>query len=836
MFSTELQRYARDTYTSSLPSFGKLRQTIHDRVMGLEGGRRTLMELVYGTLPVNDVGVVAVETLLSYVDHALFLRENCAHVSALPESIFLHYVFYPRIGTEALVDCRPFFYEKTKGLLALPEEDRILAINRWCAAQMTYQSADDRTESPLTAYFSGYGRCGEESVFAVSVFRSLGIPARQVYAPWWSHCDDNHAWVEVWQRGTWHFLGACEIEPVLDRGWFISAATRAPLVHSRVFFHYGNPDESREEFIGWDGPCRMLNQTHRYAETGILRVRVTHADGMPCTQTEVSFQVINMASARTIARVMTDEDGIAQLTVGCGTICAEVMGDKGYGRLTLHAQPGKVTEGLLVCKAGLPQDGESDLDFCAPCSTTKNACPLTPAQQQEKRQAITMADKERNSRLATYTSPAYASQPEPLQAMLPLAAANGHTLMNFYNSKSEMLKPLALDFLGSLAEKDHKDVSSQVLDGHFYAALELPATQPDRHISCVMCPRIGFEELENWRPAILETFTREQKDRFIQNPPALMTHIRENYLRPSARQHRELSMTPCTVLRLGSCDERGARLLFVATLRTLGIPSRLSPRDGSAQYYQDGQFRSAEGSEDQNAFISFAREPGVHWVCSSNFTLSRRDAEGYTLLQIDEGEMERPISLQPGQYRLMTTNRLPNGNQLVKTVDFTLSPGQRKTIPLTLRTARPEEMLARNILPAYPLRDEGSTPLTHCGKHLLAWLDIGTEPTEHILNELLGSAEKLRAMALPVILILQRREDLNHSTLRKVLEELPHSTAAWGDFEEIPEAVARAMYLEPGQWPLVVLSDGCGLGRYGHCGYGVGIVELALKLAASIPE
>ena len=33
----------------------------------------------------------------------------------------------------------------------------------------------------------------EESAFLVSALRSVGIPARQVYVPRWSHCGDNHA-------------------------------------------------------------------------------------------------------------------------------------------------------------------------------------------------------------------------------------------------------------------------------------------------------------------------------------------------------------------------------------------------------------------------------------------------------------------------------------------------------------------------------------------------------------------------------------------------------------------------------------------------------------------
>lgn len=85
-----------------------------------------------------------------------------------------------------------------------------LEINHWCAGEVMYQGTDMRTGSALEIYRSGVGRCGEEAVFVVNVMRSAGIPARPVYVPRWSHCDDNHAWVEVWCDGDWHYLGACE--------------------------------------------------------------------------------------------------------------------------------------------------------------------------------------------------------------------------------------------------------------------------------------------------------------------------------------------------------------------------------------------------------------------------------------------------------------------------------------------------------------------------------------------------------------------------------------------------------------------------------------------------
>ena len=93
--------------------------------------------------------------------------------------------------------------------------EAVLEINHWCAGEVMYQGTDMRTGSALEIYRSGVGRCGEEAVFVVNVLRSAGIPARPVYVPRWSHCDDNLAWGEVWCDGDCHYLGACEPEAVL---------------------------------------------------------------------------------------------------------------------------------------------------------------------------------------------------------------------------------------------------------------------------------------------------------------------------------------------------------------------------------------------------------------------------------------------------------------------------------------------------------------------------------------------------------------------------------------------------------------------------------------------
>lgn len=103
---------------------------------------------------------------------------------------------FPRVNNED-----PVFYHEIlrrefgDGLSGLTMTQAALEINFRCYARATYCPADDRTASALTVLRRGRGRCGEESTLLVCALRASGIPARQVYVPRWSHCDDNHAWV-----------------------------------------------------------------------------------------------------------------------------------------------------------------------------------------------------------------------------------------------------------------------------------------------------------------------------------------------------------------------------------------------------------------------------------------------------------------------------------------------------------------------------------------------------------------------------------------------------------------------------------------------------------------
>ena len=320
MLSNHLKDYAEKKYGERLPYLKAAGCIPEEELWSCTPDEAVLIKFFYGTMPLRDAGEYEFGTFLSFVKHALWLRENKDWCAALPEDIFVNHVLYYRINSEDISENRSFFYEQIKNLL--PEagcgsdrlRETVLAINYWCAENAAYQASDMRTASPMTVYRSGKGRCGEESTFAVTAFRSAGIPARQVYTPRWAHCDDNHAWVEVWLNGKWYFLGACEPEEILNKGWFSHASSRALLVHSRNFSDFTG--EMAEECIGKEGVTYFYNNTSTYARTKKLTVTVRDREGKPAKGAEVSFEILNMAEYCSVATLRTDEKGEVSLTMG----------------------------------------------------------------------------------------------------------------------------------------------------------------------------------------------------------------------------------------------------------------------------------------------------------------------------------------------------------------------------------------------------------------------------------------------------------------------------------------------------------------------------------------
>ena len=315
--------------------------------------------------------------------------------------------------------------------------------------------------------------------------------------------------------------------------------------------------------------------------------------------------------------------------------------------------------------------------------------------------------------------------------------------------------------------------------------------------------------------------TKEQQDCFKKEPTKLWLWINENFRERQCRFHPVLWLQPGAALRLKSADERGRRLLFVAVLRTLGRGARLNPVDSRAEYFENGRFISpeAQGPKEKCTILHLNVEKNL--IPHQNFGLSCWD-KGWISLNLYDADLEN-LELPPGLYCLHTVNRLPNGNQLISHKCFRLST--EMSLDVNKRKADTKQLLAD-----YKVQ----LPVENSGLELQIYLEAGKEPCEHSLNELMAAGEKLRSLmdkGLSVKLIFPDEKELLNKTVSETLKRISGIKTAIYDFSKpVLESFARALYLEPGQYPIVSLSDG-ERSYFSQGGYSVGSIGLSLQLA-----
>ena len=813
---------------------------------------RVLLRYFYATMPLRDAAACAPEVFADYARHAVMLRRNVEWCRALPEEVFLHHVAYYRVNTENIEPNRGFFFSLLYPLvLGLPADRAALEINYWCAAHVRYVSNDRRTASPLTLYRAGEGRCGEESAFAVTALRSVGLPARQVYAPWWAHCDDNHAWVELFTDGAWHFMGACEPEQTLDRGWFNAAAARAMVVCSRTFSSY--PDRTSER-LGSDGLLHFYNSTPLYAPVRTLTLRVYGPDGAPCAGAETALSIVNMAQPAPLVRMRTGADGAVRLSLGRGDVLASARAE---GRFACAVVSAEQTEAALtLCEQSLEAAqraafGQS-LRFRSPPPQPPRAAQPDEAQRALGQARLRDANEAREARIAAFFDAAAAARHPQARELLLAARGNFGELERFLSGPGETLR---LRMLQTLARKDLLDARAALLESHLQAALALRErvrlkTGPDGEPvlgpapdavfdECVLCPRIDFEELTMWRTPIREAFSPEQRQSFLREPRALAAWCAQELRSAPEEEYAVLITPPDACLTLRTASELSRRVFFAAACRSLGIPARLDPHSREAQFWEDGRFVPAWpcGQDEASARLTLRADRPAEFVYNAVWTLARLENGGELTLDYEkerfDGHGELSLALRPGSYRLLVTARLPNGSQIVRAEFLTLAAGQTERRELSLPRGALAEGLLRAALPEVWLGCEDGTQRTLQAllagqRALLLLLRPGEEPTEHALNELLARS---RQGALPYrVLLVTDRGGNRESETMKAASAIPGCEEYTAAFSEQLEPLARAVFADPGLLPLLAAVGGGGECLYACSGYHVGSVDMAERL------
>lgn len=887
MFSLQLEKYSSKKFEERKAVYEPILPKLMEQLKQCGKEERILLEFLYGTMPARDAGEYDFKVFLSYVTHAIWLREHMEWTRKLPEDYFIHYVFYPRVNSEDIKECRQFFYEQLKDRIKDKSmTEAALEINYWCAENATYEASDSRTISPMTVYNSGKGRCGEESTFAVTAFRSVGIAARQVYTPRWAHCDDNHAWVEVFVDGTWCFLGACEPEEVLNKGWFLNASSRALLVHSRTFSDYRSESvdyqsKSTEEYIGKENLLSYYNSTSTYARTRCFKIIVKDKNLEPVNGAKVSLEILNYAEYASVTKLYTNEEGNVSITIGLGDIHIRVVKDGFFAEAMGHVGTQEEVTLILnynLCQKDWIKDTWEMYEVEAPKDSVRYQFNLTREQQTTNRNRLRVAKVLRENRIERYYEEALAEKVPEAKDILHLAKGN---FMELYRFLSVDDNPDRLALLKTLKVKDYKDASASVLEDHLKAR-QYSEEQPNAYqdsvayedsflMQYIVCPRIYNEELTAYRSYINSYFDEETKRKFIANPNCIWDYVKENIKYQKEFDYQTITATPISCLKLQLGNALSQKILFVAICRTLGIPARLNKVTMETEFFDGKAFcipvsqtrdfvplnQNDNKSIESNGHEKMSHDLALHeprrgililqveekekWTYGQNFTLGKLHEGQYLTLDY-EGlkfpDKELSLILEAGIYRLIVTTRMPNGNQHLAVRTFEIQSDEEKRIQMILRENQLEDLLVDNEIADFEISDGQKeywlSGLMKKQNGILAFLDEGKEPTEHVLNEMLEKETELLKFDGNILFIVKDQEALTNETLKKVLEKIPNIQVCFDPELEHAEPVARRMYVDPEKLPLLVaLNQGC-TGVYSCAGYNVGSVALILKILDKI--
>ena len=580
-------------------------------------------------------------------------RKEMPWAKLVPETEWRHFVVPVRVNNEALDDARTVIYEELAPRIKdMSMEEAALEVNHWCHEKVSYQPSDGRTSPPLTTMANAIGRCGEESTFTVAAMRAVGIPARQVYCPRWSHTDSNHAWVEVWVadddkgNGRWRFMGACEPEAVLDKGWFNWAASRAMLVHTRVF---GADYDGREEVLGRDKCYTEINCLSTYAPTKNLKVQVVDAEGTPIADATVDFRVYNYAEFYPIATQKTDAEGKASFTTGFGDLVVWVSTGDMFNAVYVPAKQEEVTiTPSLTANSVCSQE----LDLYAPVSSL-------PEPDRSFVDTVSVNGrrlmKEDSIRVAYQQATFYWGEDE----LLRKARSNWQVIESFLAEAEN--EEAAREYLTKgLSEKDLRDVTMEALQD---SATRI-ATEPLRPY---------MEDLAELLPSGL-------------TPDTWLQWVDENITVDDERNPIKVYMSAVSVAKHKVTDSRSLEVFKVAGARALGMKAWL---DATGAAYVEGCTPKAQNTSGNGVLVVNAPE-NVKYFADFNLALLV-DGRPQSLNFDDEDQtlgnpFRNGLPLREGSYLLVTGTRLLGGDVLAayqivqvkagETVEVTITPRQ----------------------------------------------------------------------------------------------------------------------------------------------------------------
>ena len=819
---------------------------------------REALTFMYAYMSIGDITDYSGDFYLKNIRSSFQARNEMPWGDSIPEDIFRHFVLPVRINNENLDESRMVFFDELKDRVkGLSLYDAVLEVNHWCHEKVIYTPSDGRTSSPLASVKTAYGRCGEESTFTVAALRSVGIPARQVYTPRWAHTDDNHAWVEAWVNGKWYFLGACEPEPVLNLGWFNGPAYRGMLMHTKVFGKYNGPEDVMERTDGYT----EINVIDNYAPSAKAVITVTDANGKPVKDALVEFKIYNYAEFNSVARKKTDADGKCSLSAGKGDmlVWASKDGKFGYSKVSF-GKDGEVTIALNK----KPGDVETiALDIIPPVDGSIPA-EVTPEQKEANAKRLLEEDAIRNKYVATFYTEEKAEalakelgiDPMKTEDFMIGSRGNWMEIEKFLRETPAEKRAQAMALLDVVSAKDLRDTPASVFADHLN---NTPAVQSEWFNEYIMNPRVANEFLTPYKSFFAANIEPSLAKQAVENPQALVDWVKNNVSINDALNAQRIPIMPMGVWKSRIADKGSRNIFFVAVARSLGIPARIEPVARKIQYFKDNawvdvDFEAAVQTTAKQGKVIASYQPikalqdpkyYSHFTIAKvlpNGTLQTLNFERGGNVDMGLGDtwsglLKKPLSMDEGNYMLVTGTRMANGSVLAEIEFFNVEADKTTPIQLEMRESKDEIQVIGNFNSENKFKraDNGEeTSLlatTGRGYYIVALLGSRQEPTNHAMRDIAAVKKELEDWGRGIVLLFPDEKGYKNFD-PKEFGDLPGTITYGLDIDgAIQKEMATAMKLQNANTlPIFLIADTFNRVVFVSQGYTIGLGEQLMKV------
>lgn len=839
------------------------------------------LQFLYAYMPLNDMAENSFDYFVRLTKQTNKVKELPWGKSLTPE-LFQYYVLPPRVNNETLDDARFEFYKELYPRVKdLSMYDAVLEVNHWCREKVVYKPTDGRTTQPLNVVERAYGRCGEESTLAVVALRSVGIPARQVYVPRWAHTNSNHAWVEVWVDGEWYYLGACEPEPMLNRGWFTASASRALLINSYAYGMLTPSDDTqiKGEIISQSNLFTEVSSTATYTDVTKAVVNVTDASGKPVEDAIVSFSIINGNNLAPLVRRKTDNKGSTSLTTGLGTYIIEVYSAVGEGLYAIRefrVMDGNVLNVILKEdeRMGADRDIKVEDFVITPPPETRFPTALSDEVAREHDIRCAIDDSIRLAHTQTFrfndapqvdqfvssmrnkglSSPSAAK----LSALLSESLSGGRSIEAFLNEVKPEHLELAVQLLQEIRIKDIHEITKDVYMDYLYGVIRLYDVYKDtpEFRQSVLNPRFSNEIPIAYKAKMWELLTENGMHTPGANAETItaVRTIADKVVLADAEEvnPRGFFMTPVSVADFGIADRNNYIAFVRSLLSTAGIPNRVDFQTSNLQIFVDRRWEDFElkaieikiESVDTSQLATLTVNDPEGYEQDRRYAIQRWNDDGYESI----GGFRRDIkstqeySLLPGIYRIVTGIRAADGGMLTRVMNFELTAGEKKTVDVQWYAIEEDELVVIGNMDAEWEYTKGNAQselevtsiLNTVGRNffVLAVLEPTKEPSQHFIRELSAIGEELK---LPTVILFNNAENMNFFFKQdyRLKDDLHYGFDSEGVIMRGLTESLKTSDLSA-RLPVVIVADSFGNIFYQSVGYNIGVPKAIIDLKLPI--